>query len=60
VEEQIFVDITLQPGQIREFRCKPQKLQVGTFTWTVRVDPMNRVAEADETNNTKTIQVTIR
>jgi hypothetical protein len=56
---QLSSNITLQPGQTTEFRCTPQKLQAGTFTWTVRVDPRQVVAEADENNNTKTMQITI-
>lgn len=58
VDEQIW-DVTLQPGESREFRCAPQRLQVGTSIWTFYVDPLNRLAESDETNNSKTIEITI-
>jgi hypothetical protein len=53
-------DRTLQPGGTMELRGTPQKLQVGTFTWTLVVDPMMKVAEANEQNNTKSFQVTIK
>jgi len=52
--------VTLQPSQSMEIRRTPQKLQVGTFTWTVFVDPFLKVPETDETNNTKMIQVIIK
>ncbi len=51
---------TMQAGESREFRCTPSRLQVGAFTWTFMLDPMSQVAEADENNNTKTLQVTVK
>ena len=60
VKEQIFDNITLQPGETKEFRCTPKLLQVGTFTWTVRVDPDDKVSESNETNNTKQMQITVK
>jgi hypothetical protein len=51
--------ITLAPGQTMEFRGTPERLQRGTFTWTVTVDPQASVSE-NKSNNSKTIQVTVK
>jgi subtilase family serine protease len=53
-------EVTIQPGQSKEFRCDPTRLQVGTSTWVIKVDPTNKVYESNENNNTKSIVVTIR
>lgn len=51
--------MNLAAGQSIEYQCSPMRLQIGTFTWTVTTDPQQKVNEQSETNNTKSIQVTI-
>ncbi|MBN1904712.1 MAG: hypothetical protein JW927_06410 [Deltaproteobacteria bacterium] len=51
--------MNLAAGQSIEYQCSPMRLQTGTFTWTVTTDPQQKVNEQSETNNTKSIQVTI-
>lgn len=51
--------MNLAAGQSIEYQCSPMRLQTGTFTWTVTTDPQRKINEQSETNNTKSIQVTI-
>jgi len=52
---------TLDPGQSKAFTLSATGIgaQPGTRTWSITADPGNAVRESDETNNTKTIAVTV-
>jgi subtilase family serine protease len=60
VEEVTTSQFVLQPNETKEFLCTPIRLDVGTSTWTVKVDPQNNIRESNEDNNTASIAVTIK
>ena len=59
-DKQIFNKFEINPGGSKVFRRRPKRLDRGTFTWTIKVDPFNRINEANESNNTKQFKITIR
>ncbi len=51
--------LSLTPGQSRTFNCYAVRLAAGTFNWTIKVDPDNRVSESNDNNNSQNISLTI-
>ncbi len=51
--------LSLTQGQSRTFNCYAVRLAAGTFNWTIKVDPDNRVSESNDNNNTQVISLTI-
>jgi len=52
-------DLHLMPGASTNFVCSAVRLMPGPATWTLIVDPLNKVSESDKSNNTKTIALNI-
>ena len=51
--------LSLAPGQSRTIITDAVRLNPGTFNWTIKVDPDNRVSESNDNNNTQVISLTI-
>ncbi|MCX7023096.1 MAG: hypothetical protein NT080_00570, partial [Spirochaetes bacterium] len=50
---------SFQPGESRTYRLVKGNVQAGSFTWRVNADPNGRINELDETNNGKSLAVTV-
>jgi hypothetical protein len=51
--------MNMLPGESRTYTCSAVRLAPGPFDWTIKVDPENRISEANENNNTMTVSGTI-